>query len=74
VTSITAKEAPSDVEPVRARLAVLLASMTEGFEIELTTSNLENYERLYWAWGRQGYDYRTPGLTAGKPAPKGKKK
>jgi hypothetical protein len=72
--SISANGAPSDVEPVRQRLAVLLASMTEGFELELSTPNLENYERLYWSWGRQAYDYRAPGLTAGKPAPKGKKK
>lgn len=73
-TSIPAQGAPSDPEPVHARLAVLMASMTEGFELELSTPNVENYERLYWAWGRQAYDYRTPGLTAGKPEPKGKKK
>jgi hypothetical protein len=73
-TPIPAQGAPNDVEPVRARLAVLMAAMTEGFEIELTTPNLENYERLYWSWGRQGYDYHTPGLTAGKSAPKAKKR
>jgi hypothetical protein len=73
-TSIPAQGAPSDAEPVHARLAVLMSSMTEGFELELSTPNVENYERLYWAWGRQAYDYRTPGLTAGKPEPKGKKK
>jgi hypothetical protein len=73
-TSIAGQGAPSDVEPVRQRLAVLQASMAEGFELELPTPNIENYERLYWAWGRQGYDYRTPGLTVGKPAPAKAKK
>lgn len=73
-TPIPAQGVPIDVDPVRARLAVLMAAMAEGFEIELSTTNVENYERLYWAWGRQSYDYRTPGITAGKAAPKAKKR
>ncbi len=73
-TSIAAQGAPSDVEPVRQRLAILMAAMTDGFELELSTANIENYERLYWAWGRQGYDYQTPTLTPGKPAPAKSKK
>jgi hypothetical protein len=48
-----------------------------GFEVELSGPNVDNYERVYWVWGRHGYNNRQPTLTSGKalPAPtKGKKK
>ncbi|MEI9814056.1 MAG: hypothetical protein WDO18_16060 [Acidobacteriota bacterium] len=50
-TDVAAQGAPSDVEPVRVRLAQLAASETAGFELDLAGPNIENYERLYWGMG-----------------------
>ena len=63
----------SEQDPVRGRLNILATSGSGGFEVDLAGVNIDNYERVYWAWGRQGYTYRTPGMTAA-PSPKGKKK
>jgi hypothetical protein len=63
----------SEPDPVRARLNILASAGATGFEVDLAGVNIEAYERVYWTWGRSGYDYRTPGLSAGKAAPKNKK-
>ena len=59
----------SEADPVRSRLNVLAGAGATGFEVDLAGVNIENYDRVYWTWGRLGYDYRTPGMSAGKPAP-----
>jgi hypothetical protein len=61
----------STAEPtdVPSRLTALANAGAAGFELDLSGSNLENYERIYWAWGRAGYDHRSPGLAPGKPDP-----
>lgn len=61
-----------DIDPVRARLATLAGA--DGFEIDLAGTNIEGYERIYWAWGRQGYNFRAPTIGAGKAQPKAKAK
>jgi len=63
----------SELEPVRSRLNILASNGATGFEVDLAGVNVDNYERVYWAWGRQGYTYRTPGMSAGKPQTKSKK-
>jgi hypothetical protein len=63
----------SELDPVRSRLNILASAGATGFEVDLAGVNIENYERVYWTWGRQGYTYRTPGMTAA-PSPKSKKK
>ncbi|MEO5923462.1 MAG: hypothetical protein ABIR70_06520 [Bryobacteraceae bacterium] len=63
----------SEIDPVRARLNVLASNGATGFEVDLAGVNIDNYERVYWTWGRQGYLYRTPGMTAGKSQTKSKK-
>jgi hypothetical protein len=71
--SIATPEA--EMEPVHGKLDILAVAGATGFEVDLAGVNIENYERVYWAWGRQGYTYRTPGMTAApSPAKSGKKK
>lgn len=55
-----------DTDPVRARIAALATAGATGFELNLPGPNIETYERVYWAWGCQGYAYRSPSLTTGK--------
>jgi hypothetical protein len=69
--SVVAPE--SEPDAVRARLNILASMGATGFEVDLAGVNIDAYERVYWTWGRSGYDYRTPGLSAGKAAPKNKK-
>lgn len=69
--SVAAPE--SEPDTVRARLNILANAGATGFEVDLAGVNLEGYERVYWTWGRSGYTYRTPGLSAGKAATKNKK-
>lgn len=64
--------AESDPELVRARVNILVSTGAGGFEVDLAGANLEGYERVYWTWGRSGYDYRMPGMSAGKAAAKNK--
>jgi hypothetical protein len=64
--AVASTSEPSDVASVLNGLADTQAA---GFELDLSGSNLENYERIYWAWGRAGYDHRSPGLAPGKPDP-----
>lgn len=52
-----------------SKLAALSSATAAGFELDLSGSNLENYERIYAGWGRAGYDYRAPGLAPGKAPP-----
>ena len=61
----------STAEPtdVSSRLVGLANAGAAGFELDLNGSNLENYERIYSAWGRAGYEYKAPGLAPGKPEP-----
>jgi len=68
-----AQSTPAELDPVRARLTVLAGTGANGFEVDLAGPNVANYERVYWAWGRQGYDFRSPGMTAGKSSTKSKK-
>lgn len=69
--SVAAPESEQDT--VRARLNILASAGATGFEVDLAGVNVEGYERVYWTWGRAGYDYRTPGMSAGKATPKNKK-
>jgi hypothetical protein len=71
---IPAQNAATEVAPVRERLAALATAGATGFEVELPGPNIEGYERLYWAWGRTGYDYVSPTLSTGKSAPKSGRK
>ena len=67
---VTAQSVATEVDAVRGRLNILSSTGATGFEVELAGPNIENYERVYWTWGRLGYDYRSPGMSAGKPQPK----
>jgi hypothetical protein len=69
--SIAAPE--SEAATVHARLNIVASAGATGFEVDLAGVNIENYERVYWTWGRSGYDYRTPGMSAGKATAKNKK-
>ena len=71
---VTAQSVASEVDAVRGRLNILVNTGATGVEVDLAGVNIDNYERVYWTWGRLGYDYRSPGLSAGKPAPKPTKK
>ena len=63
----------TELATVRARLNILASAGATGFEVDLAGVNIEGYERVYWAWGRSGYDHRTPGMSAGKATAKSKK-
>jgi hypothetical protein len=71
---VAAQSVAAELDPVRARLTILASSGSTGFEVDLAGPNVENYERVYWAWGRLGYDFRTPGMSAGKAQSKTGKK
>jgi hypothetical protein len=68
---LAAQSIAAEIDAVRTRINILASSGSTGIEVDLGP-NVENYERVYWAWGRQGYAYLTPGLSAGKAAPKSK--
>ncbi len=73
---VQAQSVAAEAGPVSSRITGIGDSGANGFEVELAGPNVENYERVYWAWGRQGYDNHQPTLTTGKaqPAAKSKKK
>jgi hypothetical protein len=72
---VAAASVPTDTaDQVRARIESLSASGATGFEVDLAGPNFDVYERVYWAWGRQGYLYRPPTLAVAKPIANTKKK
>jgi hypothetical protein len=71
---VPSQSAAMETEPVRTRLTALGNARAEGFEVELPGPNIESYERLYWMWGRLGYDHVSPTLSSGKSAVKSSKK
>lgn len=66
---VIAVQSAADPTGVPAQLSALASVGAAGFELDLPGPNLENYERLYSAWGRAGYDHRSPTLVPGKPEP-----
>jgi hypothetical protein len=60
----------SEADPVRARLNVLAGSGSTGFEVDLAGVNIAAYERIYWNWGRLGYSFTRPEMSAGKSTTK----
>lgn len=74
--SITVAQSNTEQTDVESKLSALANAGAAGFEVDLPGPNLENYERVYSAWGRAGYDHRSPGLVPGKsqPAPANKAK
>lgn len=66
---VIAVQSAADPTGVPAQLSALASVGAAGFELDLPGPNLENYERLYSAWGRAGYDHRSPTLAPGKSEP-----
>jgi len=64
----------SEMDAVHGRLNLFASAGATGFEVDLAGVNIDSYERIYSAWGRQGYTYRTPGMTAAPPPAKSAKK
>jgi hypothetical protein len=71
---VDAAAVPAEPDAVRARITTLATAGANGFEINLAGPNIEAYERVYWAWGRQGYAHRSPSLSTAAGPSKAKAK
>jgi hypothetical protein len=73
--TVQAQSVPTEEAPVGARVTAIGNTGANGFEIDLSGPNIDAYERVYWTWGRLGYNNHQPTLTPGKaPAPAKAKK